>query len=706
MEDTSFQTHDDPGTFNGQSSSLSLPGVLTVRLFEAVGLSVPAEAMDLLDDQQRTNLIQATYDKKSLNLENPSHNCRLYPVLDFDRFRVAIESSSASIRNLKWRSQQMFDVFRASELTIHIYLEITGVGDQRICLGSGTVRPSATMTEFSEKWLVLTKGTGKVRLGLRYTATNHKPQLGDFGFGKCIGKTKSGRVVLARKTDTGQRFAVKSVWKIHEDRWSHLISSVRLDLNNSFIAPVYVAFQEDEKFCLVSPYISGGHLFSHLQRERRFDTAKARFYAAELTCALEYLHDMDIVCQGLWPGNLLLDTSGHVIIADFSLHQSETLARPRRDVALLEYAAPELLQGQIHTEATDWWSFGVFLYEMLTGMPPFYADDREIRHRNILTGGVEVPTTLDSEARDILHQLLNHNLQLRLGTGGAYEVKEHSFFSDISWCRLADRQLKPPFQPAESAMLFKQDKYPPEKPSAPHLVIPLGKDDPPWEEVLRENEHLKKFYPADGSVRLVRAPEESLIRAVIDRDHDRLGTQVEERLQAKDRVIATKALGLVVERLDHTMVRMLLDAGVRCDFHDSDRPSLPARRDGCTFGESDNEITEPPELLPPLVRAVKLGDEDLVKMLLGGGADANVGFHDNEVGFCKAPSTTLRYPTITCGRAVQLAIALDHESIAQILIDGGADIDMPAPVLRCHECRPMDRSTYLNVTARLREMVE
>ncbi|KAF7537513.1 hypothetical protein G7054_g3668 [Neopestalotiopsis clavispora] len=560
------------------------------------------------------------------------------------------------------------------------------------------------MTEFSEKWLKLTKGTGKIRLGLRYTATDHKPQLGDFAFGKCIGKTKSGRVVLARKTDTGQRVAVKSVWKIYEDRWPHLISSVRFDLNSSFIAPVYVAFQEDEKFCLVSPHISGGHIYSHLQQERRFDTAKAKFYAAELTCALEYLHDMDIICQGLWPGNILLDASGHVIVADFSLH--ETLARQREDVALLEYPAPELLQGQAHIKATDWWSLGAFLYEMLTGMPPCYANDREIRHRNILTGEVQVSKTLDSEARDILHQLLNSDPQLRLGTDGAYEVKAHSFFSGIDWCQLADRQLEPPFQPEEIATLFKEDRYPPKKPSAPHLVIPLGKDTPPWTDFLRENEQMKRFHPADGSVRLIRAPEESLIRAVIDRDHGRLRTQVEETLQAKDWVIATKALGLAVEYLDHTMVRMLLNAGVRCDFRDSDRPSLPAGRDGCTFGESDNEITEPPEFLPPLVRAVKLGDEDLVKMLLGGGADANVGFHDNEVGVSKALSTTLQYPTITCGRAVQLAIALDHESIAQILIDRGADIDVPAPVLRCHECRPMDRSTYLNVTARLREMVK
>lgn len=707
-EDTSFQTQHDPETVVGPPTGLSLPGSLTVRLFEGVGLSVPTEAMGLLDDQQRTNLVQTTDDNKSRALEDSSSQCRPYAILDFDRSEIAIGSHSASIRNPKWSADgglQTLDVFRASKLTIRIYLGITRGTGQAICLGSGTVVPSATMSEFSEKWLVLNKGTGKIRLGLRYAATNDRPQHCDFASGKAIGETKSGKVLLARKTDTRQSFAVKKVRKIHENRWFHMVSGVRFDLNHSFIAPVYGAFQENEIFCLISPHISGGHLFSHLQQERRFDTAKARFYAAELTCALEYLHDMNIVCRGLWPGNLLLDASGHVIVADFSLHHREELPGPQGNVALLEYPAPELLQSQTHTKETDWWSLGVFLYEMLTGIPPFYADDREIRHRNILTLKFEVPKTLHSGARDILRKLLAHDPHLRLGTGGALEVKEHSFFCDIDWRRLVDRQLEPPFQPEETAMPFQQDKYPPQKSLSPQPLPPLRKDKLPWLDFLREDEQHKKFCAADGSVRLVRASEGSLMRTVIDCDHDRLRSQVKEISLEKDRVIGTKALGLAVEHRDLAMVRILLDASVFCDFHEYDRPCLPSKRDGCTFGESANEITEPPEFLPPLLRAVKLGDEDLVKMLLAGGADPNVGFHDNDVGIYQAPSTTTsHHPPITCGRAVQLAIALGHESIGQILIDAGADIDILASVLRCHKCRPIYRPTYLKVTARLKEM--
>lgn len=95
--------------------------------------------------------------------------------------------------------------------------------------------------------------------------------------------------------------------------------TVLAQINNPFIVPLKFSFQSPEKLYLVLAFVNGGELFHHLQREGKFDINRARFYTAELLCALECLHGFNVIYRDLKPENILLDYTGHIALCDFGL---------------------------------------------------------------------------------------------------------------------------------------------------------------------------------------------------------------------------------------------------------------------------------------------------------------------------------------------------------------------------------------------------
>lgn len=115
-----------------------------------------------------------------------------------------------------------------------------------------------------------------------------------------------------------------------------------------------------------------------------------------------------------------------------------------------EYLAPELLHGSGYTKSVDWWTLGVLLYEMLTGLPPFYDENTNEMYRKILTEPLHFPTDeriMPEAARDLLKKLLNRNPDERLGAKGAEDIKAHPFFDRIDWRKLLSRKYEPTFKP-------------------------------------------------------------------------------------------------------------------------------------------------------------------------------------------------------------------------------------------------------------------
>ncbi|KAJ5140368.1 hypothetical protein N7448_003776 [Penicillium atrosanguineum] len=303
--------------------------------------------------------------------------------------------------------------------------------------------------------------TGEIHLQMRFEMTDRR-QVGsnDFAILKLIGKGTFGQVYQVMKKDTERIYAMKVLSKkviIQKKEVAHTLGErnilVRTAMTASpFIVGLKFSFQTPTDLIFVTDYMSGGELFWHLQREGRFQEARAKFYIAELILALQHLHDHDIVYRDLKPENILLDANGHIALCDFGLSKANLTQNDTTNTfcGTTEYLAPEvLLDEQGYTKMVDFWSLGVLVFEMCCGWSPFYAEDTQQMYKNIAFGKVRFPRdALSTEGRNFVKGLLNRNPKHRLGANGdAKELMAHPFFHDIDWDALCRKQVIPPFKP-------------------------------------------------------------------------------------------------------------------------------------------------------------------------------------------------------------------------------------------------------------------
>jgi protein-serine/threonine kinase len=280
----------------------------------------------------------------------------------------------------------------------------------------------------------------------------------DFTLLKMIGKGSYGKVLLVKKNDTEEVFAMKMLKKDYIARRNQIEHtrterSILEKVNHPYIVKLRYAFQNPKKLYFVLEYCPGGELFFHLSRAGKFEEPRALFYAACVVLALEHLHRINVVYRDLKPENILIDSQGYAKITDFGLSKENIMdnASARTFCGTPEYLAPEVLARQGHGKAVDWWSLGALIFEMLTGLPPFYnAKDRERMFQDIMQSEVRFPAYISANARSLLEQLFVKDPAARLGGSArdADEIKEHPWFSGINWPRMMTREEIPPFIPS------------------------------------------------------------------------------------------------------------------------------------------------------------------------------------------------------------------------------------------------------------------
>jgi len=224
--------------------------------------------------------------------------------------------------------------------------------------------------------------------------------------------------------------------------------SVLQKLVHPFLVNLNYSFQTPDKLYFVMDYVNGGELFFHLQHDKRFTEDRARFYLAEIACGLEYLHVNGVLYRDLKPENLLLTADGHICMTDFGLAKEGLVSDDERTGTFCgtpEYLAPEVLDGQKYGKPVDWWSFGTLMYEMLTGLPPFYCQDVQKMYQKIMSATLNLPSFFSTDAKDLVERLLDRSPETRLSDPA--QVKAHPWFKSIDWEKLVVKEINPPFLP-------------------------------------------------------------------------------------------------------------------------------------------------------------------------------------------------------------------------------------------------------------------
>ncbi|XP_038831091.1 ribosomal protein S6 kinase alpha-2 [Salvelinus namaycush] len=276
---------------------------------------------------------------------------------------------------------------------------------------------------------------------------------------KVLGQGSYGKVFLVRKirgSDRGQLYAMKvlrkATLKVRDRVRSKMERDILAEVNHPFIVKLHYAFQTEGKLYLILDFLRGGDLFTRLSKEVMFTEEDVKFYLAELALALDHLHSLGIIYRDLKPENILLDEEGHIKITDFGLSKEATDhdKRAYSFCGTIEYMAPEVVNRRGHTQSADWWSFGVLMFEMLTGFLPFQGKDRKETMVLILKAKLGMPQFLSPEVQSLIRALFKRNPANRLGAGpdGVEEIKRHHFFGNIDWNKLYRREIKPPFKPA------------------------------------------------------------------------------------------------------------------------------------------------------------------------------------------------------------------------------------------------------------------
>ena len=289
-------------------------------------------------------------------------------------------------------------------------------------------------------------------------ALNVKVTYNDFEPIKLLGRGSFGEVLLVRLKANKKVYAMKilnkSILKLKkQELHTKTERDLMVKINCPFIVNIKSAFQDTTKLYIVSEFMQGGDMFFHLHDGQIivFNNEKAKFYILELVLALECLHKHNMVYRDLKPENILLDEKGHVKLTDFGLSK---ILETESDKAFTicgtpQYLAPEVLLKKGYDKAVDWWSLGCVMYEMLTGRLPFPIKRGIKLNTKLYERGVDFPSILTKEAKDLIQKLLIVDPTARLGSGpnGSEAIKNHSFFKGVNWKDAWYKKITPPFIP-------------------------------------------------------------------------------------------------------------------------------------------------------------------------------------------------------------------------------------------------------------------
>jgi cGMP-dependent protein kinase len=297
-------------------------------------------------------------------------------------------------------------------------------------------------------------------------------RLSEFEILTTLGVGGFGRVELIRNIRDQRTYALKIMKKeyvVAMKQQEHVMNerNILFDSKCKYICRLYKTFKDRKYLYMVLELCLGGELWSLLRDRQYFEEHETKFYIACLTEALQYLHSKGIIYRDLKPENVLIDNKGYCKLVDFGFAKKIGLGKKTWTFCgTPEYVAPEIILNKGHDLSADYWSLGVFIFELFSGYAPFSGNDPMTTYNAILKGidAVDFPRQISKSATSLIKKLCRENPVERIGSqrGGVKDIQKHIWFEGFNWENFRSGTSEAPYVPNLKSNIDTSnfDKYP------------------------------------------------------------------------------------------------------------------------------------------------------------------------------------------------------------------------------------------------------
>ena len=252
--------------------------------------------------------------------------------------------------------------------------------------------------------------------------------------------------------------------------------------------------QDSRNLYILMEYLQHGELLNVVKKVGRMNKLFARFYTAQICLIFEWMHSQDLIYRDLKPENVLVQSNGYVKLTDFGfVKRLKAWDRTYTLCGTPEYIAPEVILNVGHGRAADWYTLGIFIYELMMGRPPFMHQDTYEVFKMTLREQIPFERDFSSDAKSLIRHLCDHDLSKRYGNlvNGSVDIRNHRFFKTIDWAKLKTQQFIPPYTPRQKPEELRELQ----KAKGMALgSIPESKDDVEAPEISKTNDLFREWF--------------------------------------------------------------------------------------------------------------------------------------------------------------------------------------------------------------------